>query len=217
MLPREKLKQRGVGSLTNSELLAIILTTGTRKENILTLADRLIDDYIVGDASLNSSYEEIAFKFKLPPVKSMQLAATFEIGKRIFENKSQDRPLLNTSEKVFRFFKSLTNEDKEKMYIALIDSRFRLIKSELIAVGGLNLLTIDIRDVFSVALKFNAAGIILIHNHPSGDPKPSKEDIDFTQRVLDASSLLGLALIDHLIIGNSFYSFKESSKLRDQF
>jgi DNA repair protein RadC len=213
MLPREKLKAKGIDKLSNSELVAVILTTGTRKENILTLSERLIDDYIVGDAVGISDFEELAMKYKLPPVKSMQLAATFELGRRIYSRAVIEKPLLNSAEKVANFYEKLAQSSSEKMFIAMVDSRFRLIKSQLVAAGGLNLIMVTARDVLAPVLRYEAAGVFVVHNHPSGITTPSREDKEFTGRLRKAADMLGVSIIDHLIVGDSYYSFKQNGGL----
>ncbi|MDA9865584.1 DNA repair protein RadC [bacterium] len=213
MLPREKLETQGKDSLSNADLVAIILRTGSKAENIIELSHRLISEYLVGEAEFEFTYQEISDKFKLSKLKSMQLEATFELGRRLFKETNRDKILLNSSDKIAKFHQALKSETAEKFFAVLLDTRLRLITSKLVAAGNLNSILIEPKEILTAALRSNAAGIVLVHNHPSGESQPSQEDIDFTKRLVRASNIIGIAIVDHIIIGDNYYSFKKSGKL----
>lgn len=210
--PREKLCKYGADSLSNSELLALIIRTGYRRDTALDLANKILRLDSSGLAHLtNVTLEELMEINGIGACKAGQILATIEIGKRLNRWGNKDK-LRVTSPKVL--FDLLTDEmkflKKEHFKIAILDTKNQIISIENISIGTLNASIVHPRDVFNISIKKNANAIILIHNHPSGDTSPSKEDVNVTYRLKEAGELLGIKVLDHIIIGdNNYLSFKE--------
>lgn len=212
--PREKLYNNGAETLSNAELLAVIIRTGHRDDTALDLANRILSLDETGIAYLSDiSYEELIDVKGIGICKAAQILAVMEIGKRINRRGSHDR-IKVTSPDVLA---NIVMDDmrflfKEHFKIALLDTKNQILGIEGISIGTLNASIVHPRDVFKIAIKRNCNSIILIHNHPSGDVEPSNEDINITRRLMDAGNLLGISILDHLIIGdNKFLSFKQKN------
>ncbi len=201
--PREKLMEYGVAALTTPELLALILASGTKSENVLQLSQRLTRSYSSLKDLAGTSFQDLTKLKGIGPIKAGQILATFELGKRVFQPSTQKSIL--TPEDVFQETHHLTDSHREKLYCLYLDARHQLLKKQLISIGSLNQIIIEPRDVFADALKIPCLGIILVHNHPSGNPEPSEEDITFTKKIQKAGKLLGIQLIDHVIIAKGQY------------
>ena len=213
-MPREKLIKKGVESLTISELLAVILNTGYKGEHVIELASRLINDYGAEALSSASAVKNVMKTFKIPLVKACQLLAVFEIGRRLFAYVNLDPPFLNTPSDVFRYLSHLGSVKKEEFLGLYLNIKNRLIHQEVIAIGSLEVAIIHPREVFAPALEYRASKIIVCHTHPSGDPTPSDDDINITYRLIKASKLIGIPVVDHIIIAkDSYISLKERLKI----
>ena len=211
--PREKLLKYGTTILTDSELIAIILRTGNRQENVLDLTKRIIKNHNIKQlSSLNiNKLKEIK---GIGEAKACELTAAFELTKRLKLTKERKNKADSPKTIAKRFIMELSNLKKEQLKGIYLNSRKEIIKEETISIGDLNNLIIHPREVFKIALEESAAAVILIHNHPSGNPKPSDEDEELTEQLANAGKMLGIELLDHIIIGaNSYYSFKEKGKL----
>ncbi len=208
--PREKLRKYGPAVLKNYELVAVILGKGTRKEDILSLSQRIMSQY--GNQAIFSEgdVEKLEEVLGLSPVQACQIVAVFELGKRLFGK--QYEVFLRSPEEVFEYTKDMVRLRKEHLRGLYLDTRNKLIRDEIISIGTLNASLAYPRDVFSPALESHAAAIILVHNHPSGDPSPSGDDIELTRRVLEASKIMEIEVLDHVIIGNErYFSLKEKT------
>lgn len=206
--PRERFISSGPNSLSDAELLAIILRTGTKNENVIDLSNRLIKEYTLPKL-FSSSIEELTKIKGIGRDKAIQILAVSEIQKR---NYSEKKPTKITCAKdVFNLFKDkLKNEKKEHFYIVLLDTKNKIIKTKEISVGILDASIIHPREIFNEAIKALASRIILVHNHPSGDPEPSNEDLDITKKLIDVGELVGIEVLDHVIIGDGhYYSYEE--------
>lgn len=213
--PRERLSKNGPSVLSDSELLAVILQKGTSKDNVIDMSNKLLSKYPIEQLS-DMTLSELQEIDGIGPAKSMQIVSLFEFMKR--HNKAKNSKKIVTIESakdVFNYFvEILDNKKKEHFYILLLDSKNQIINHSLISVGLLDASPIHPREVFKEAIKNSAASIVLIHNHPSGDPTPSEQDNEVTQLLINSGDMLGIKVIDHLIIGNNnFYSFKEKSKI----
>jgi len=211
--PRERLVKHGAESLSNSELLAIILRTGSRGETVLELANKLIAKYKGNLRNLFSADVNELNKIKgVGTTKAVQIKAVFELVKRINSGSSK-KIEISSPQDVSNFLMSkMKFLDKETFVILCLNTRNKLIDSSeiKISVGSLNTNIVDPREIFKVALSKNAASIILAHNHPSGDPEPSDGDIEVTKRIVEAGKLIGIDVTDHVIIGeNKFVSLKD--------
>jgi len=206
LLPREKAINYGIESLTAVELLSLILGKGTKELNVLGLSKLILKNGKLEDLK-NITAEDLKSIKGVGEAKALQILAIKEIIKRIEEGED-NRLTITSSEDVYKLSKELSKSAQEKLMLILTNTENEVLFKEIIAIGSLNILNIKPRDIFFYALKHNAYGIILIHNHPNGNAKPSKEDIDFTNRVNNLSIELGFQLLDHLIIGRkSYFSF----------
>jgi DNA repair protein RadC len=210
--PREKLRKYGPASLKNYELMAVILGKGTRKEGILELSKRIMSQY--GDQAVFSQGDVDTLKkvLSLSPVQACQVVAAFELGKRLFGRSTEI--FLRSPEEVFEYAKDMARLKKEHLRGLYLDTRNKLIRDEVIAIGTLNASLAHPREIFHPAIESHAAGIILVHNHPSGDPSPSNDDIELTMQVYEASKIIEIDVLDHVIIGSRDYrSLKESTNI----
>jgi len=208
--PREKLRKHGPAALKNYELMAVILGSGTRKEGILELSQRIMSQY--GNQAIFSEGDvgKVEKALGLSPVRACQVVAAFELGRRLFGK--QYEVFLRSPEEVFQYARDIARLKKEHFRGLYLDTRNKLLKDEIISIGTLNTSLAYPRDVFSPALENHAAAVILIHNHPSGDPSPSKDDIELTKRIYQASKILEIDFLDHVIIGDERYvSLKEKT------
>lgn len=205
--PREKLMQYGPARLSNSELLAIILRSGKKGENVVDLSNKILKKFKAENLPAISFSELKSFP-GLGPAKACEILACFELGKRLLKGKAAGFYL--KPEDVYRELRDIRDHKKEHFVIFFLDSRNQEIKREVISVGSLNANLVHPREVFEPAVKNLAAQVILAHNHPSGDPEPSEEDLEINKRLVEAGKILGIEVIDHIIITKDrFISFKE--------
>ena len=210
--PRERLLKHGPAVLSESELLAIILQKGTKQENVIDVSNRLISKYGLDKLS-ELSLKELQEINGIGPAKAMQIMALFEFNKRHnLAVKIKETVTIKKPEDVYNYFvDELKDKKKEHFYTLLLNSKNKIIKKELISVGTLDTSLVHPREIFKEAIKNSAAGIILVHNHPSGDPEPSQEDEEISERLFDAGELLNIKVLDHVIIGkDKYHSFKEN-------
>lgn len=204
--PREKLKKLGPKALSEEELLAVILGTGTRDKDVLTLSRDLIREG--WDRLRRMSLEELRSLKGLGDVKALQIKALIEISERIKRPGGGTRIL--DPEAAYQFLRDRLNTPRETLIALYLDLSHRVVGEEVIAVGSVNRVFVQPKDVLLKAVETAAYGVIVAHNHPQGLPEPSKEDLEFTRRLRDACSLLGFELIDHLIVSEEGYvSLKE--------
>ncbi len=211
--PREKLTRLGEQSLNDSELLAILLGAGTHGENVVQLAQRILSE--AGDLTTLSSMSvrELCNKFRgIGPARAAQLKAALELARRHVAQASRKRTHFSHSQKVFEYFRErFRGSQQEEFWTTSLDAKNKLLKESQITKGTLMGSLVHPREVFHHAIRDSAAGIIILHNHPSGDPQPSAEDRKVTAQIAEAGKVLGIPLLDHIIIGNdSYYSFKDA-------
>ncbi|MFV0337357.1 MAG: RadC family protein [Chthoniobacterales bacterium] len=201
-LPREKLARLGPSSLSDAELLAIFIRTGVRGRNALQVAgDLLRERGGILELSRSSREEIIKAGAGIGPAKATELLAAFEIGRRLARG-SEERPVLSSPAMIYEaLWPEFQNLQHEVLRVALVDARLRLIRMETVSVGTLTETMAHPREVLRPALLRSAYGIILIHNHPSGDPSPSAADIRLTEMIAEAAELMQIAFVDHLIFG----------------
>ena len=210
--PGVRLKKKGVSYLSDAELLAIILERGNKKENAIELADRLLKKYNFNKLP-ELSLTELRNELK-DEVKAMKIQVMFEIFKKTNRLQRKGFKLVIESAKdVYNYFvDELKDKKKEYFYVLLLDTKNKVIKSELVSIGTLNASLIHPREVFKSAIKESANSIILVHNHPSGDCSPSDEDYILTENLLESAKLLKIKLVDHLIIGKErYWSYREDN------
>lgn len=210
--PREKLKKHGPAALKNYELMAVILGKGTRKEGVLELSQRIMSQYGNQAIFSDGDVEKIEKVLGLSPVQACQVIAAFELGKRLFGR--QTEVFLRSPEEVFEYTRDMMRLQKEHLRGLYLDTRNKLVRDEMVTIGTLNASLAHPREIFHPAVETHAAAIILVHNHPSGDPLPSKDDIQLTKQIYEASKIMDIEVLDHVIIGNDKYcSLKDKTQI----
>ncbi|OGC78683.1 MAG: hypothetical protein A2Z27_01760 [candidate division Zixibacteria bacterium RBG_16_50_21] len=209
--PREKLIKFGPQALKDTELLAIILNTGIAgKFGVMELSEYVFKLYGIKGLSKEKSAADLMQNTGLPQVKATQIVACMELGRRMFFEDKSRVPTIKTPEDVFKYLADMQKLTKEQFRGLYLNTRNRLIHDEVISMGSLNLSIVHPREVFRPAVEFGAAAIILAHNHPSGEPEPSDEDVKMTKQMLEAGKMMEIEVLDHLIIGDEKYvSLKE--------
>jgi DNA repair protein RadC len=209
--PRERLQHYGPAALSNAELLAIILRVGVKGENVISLAIRLLVDYGGLGGLSRASFGELCDFHGLGPAKASQLKAALELGRRLLVEAPEDRPQVRTpADAANLLMLEMGMLAQEQMRVLLLDTKNRLLAAPTIYQGSLDTAVIRVAELFREAVKRNCAAIIAVHNHPSGDPSPSPEDVEITKRIVQAGKLLGVEVLDHLVIGrNRYVSLKE--------
>lgn len=210
--PREKLNDKGVDALSTPELIALLIGSGHETANALTVAKQLSRSFPSLQALSAATLSQLMQTKGIGPVKASRLLACFALAERLYQQPASKALL--TAADVLAELTFLTTSDREQLVVLYCDARYRLIKQTTVAIGSLNVIHALPRDILSEALTLPCLGIFLAHNHPSGDPSPSPEDQELTQRVDQACQLMGLTLIDHLIVTRQdHYSFRESGQL----
>ena len=210
--PRERLLERGADALSNAELLAILLRTGVVGTMVTDLARDLLHDYS-GLAGLSrASAQGLAQRHGLGPAKAAQLKAALEIGRRLMREDLVERPRITSAADIANLVQlDMSALEQEQLRVLLLDTKNRVMSIRPLYVGSLNQSTVRVAEIFKAAIRENCAAIAIVHNHPSGDPTPSREDIGVTQDIVAAGQLLDIEVIDHVIIGQlgRFVSLRE--------
>ncbi|WP_337865163.1 DNA repair protein RadC [Ignavibacterium sp.] len=210
--PREKLILRGPQSLSDAELVAILLRTGTKGKSVLSIAQDMLKQE--GNLAVLSSKSHSAL-IKTNGIgrdKAATMVAAFELAKRILHQQKWlfDKKITSPSDVAEIYIPLLKNETKEQFWVLCLNNSNKIIKQETISIGNLNSSVVHQREVFKVAIDNNAASLILMHNHPSGNTEPSNEDIVITRKLVEASKIMDIPIFDHIIIaGNNYTSFVE--------
>ncbi len=213
--PREKLRTLGAGALSNAELLAILLRSGSRNESAVQMATRILAR--VGNLRNlpDLSLEELQENKGIGPDKAVTIKAALELGSRMATTPRQvAESIVTPGQAADLFMEELRYKKKEYFKILLLNTKNHVISREEISVGSLSASIVHPREIFNIPLRKSAASIILFHNHPSGDPTPSQQDLEVTRRLVDAGNILGVTVRDHIIIGDGcFFSFREKGLL----
>ena len=199
--PRERFVSLGAGALSDSELMAIILRTGTKGENVVDMSNRLIAEYGL-DKLFDCSLTELQEVKGIGPSKAMQLLAMAELGKRYSLVKNPVKRITQAKDVFDLFHERLKDEKQEHFYIIMLNTKNHIIGEHLVSKGVLDAAILEPREVFRPAIKNAASRIIILHNHPSGDPTPSDEDVEVTRRLIDAGKMINIQVLDHVIVGN---------------
>lgn len=198
--PRERLSRHGASTLSESELLAILLGSGTRRKNAVELARDLLRDGLRG-----LSQRDIVELLEIDGVgdaKASRIAAAFELGRRVARFEDEPRDAVRDPTTIARtLLARYSHHVQERLGAVFLDSKNRVVREREIYIGTLNSATVSTRDIIRFALSEHAASIILFHNHPSGDPAPSAEDLLFTRKMVEAGNLMSIEVLDHLILG----------------
>ncbi len=209
--PRERLEHAGEGALSTTELLAIILRTGVGGESVLNMAQRLLSRYDGLAGLARASFAELESEKGLGKAKTAQLKAALELGRRMLLSSPDERFVVRSPSDVAQLLMAeMSHLEQEHFRAIYLDTRNRLLGIETIYIGSLNASHIRVGEVFRDAVKRNSAAIIVAHNHPSGDPTPSPEDVGVTRQLVEAGNLLDIEVLDHLVIGQQrFVSLRE--------
>ncbi|MCW1926995.1 RadC family protein [Bhargavaea beijingensis] len=209
--PRERLIHQGAESLSNQELIAILLRSGTRQESVLQLANRVLAFFDRIQDMQHATIEEMTSVKGIGEAKAVQLLAAVELGKRLTRKQSTERYVIRSPEDAAAYLMpDMSNLNQEHFVVLFLNVKNEVLHSRTIFIGSLNSSIVHPREVFREAVKRSAASIICAHNHPSGNPAPSPEDIEVTKRLAEAGRIVGIDLLDHIIIGDhKFLSLKE--------
>ncbi|WP_406656892.1 DNA repair protein RadC [Methanolobus sp. ZRKC2] len=203
--PRERLLKFGPEALSNAELLAIILRTGSRKENVINMCSRIFSEYSLKQLS-QANIKQLMQIHGIGAAKAAQIAAVFELARKLegFTDKPK-RKIRNPADVYSLLYPKMREQKKEKLVALFLDTKNQVIRDEVISIGTLNANIVHPREVFKAALMESCASVILSHNHPSGDPTPSIEDITVTEKLVEGGKLLGIDVLDHVVIGDGGY------------
>ncbi len=203
--PRERLIRNGPESLSNAELLGIILRTGSREENVISLSSRILSKYNIKQLSL-ANVSRLMQENGVGKAKAAQIAAVFELARRLETFVEEPKRKICSPKDVYTLMYPKMREQKKEKFITLcLDTKNQILKEEVVSIGSLNASIVHPREVFKSALMESSASVIMVHNHPSGDPSPSREDIMVTEKMVEGGKLLGIDVLDHIIIGDGKY------------
>ncbi|MBI3493244.1 MAG: DNA repair protein RadC [Acidobacteria bacterium] len=213
--PREKLLRHGAAALGDNELVALVLGHGSRRGGALALANALLTSRGGLHGLARAGCDDLVRIGGIGPVRATQIVAAIELGRRTLAKPPGERlQILKPFEAVEYLMPRFGSRSAEQFGIVLLDTKHRVMRVAVLAVGTLNATVIEPRDVFREAMMGGAAAIVAFHNHPSGDPTPSPEDVDLTRRLAAAGVLMGIDLIDHVVLGEGrYWSFKEMRQL----
>ena len=209
--PRERMMQAGAQALSHAELLAILLRTGTKDESALLLGQRVMNRIGSLDKLVDLSVKELMQIRGVGPAKALQLQAGLVLGRRIAKTRMSDAYAIRRPEDAAELvMESMRHLRKEHFVCLFLNTKNRVLAQETVSIGTLDASLVHPREVFRAAMKHGAASMICIHNHPSGDPTPSREDINITKRLMEVGELVGIEVLDHIVIGdNQYVSLKE--------
>jgi len=198
--PRERLVRVGTKHLSTAELLAVVLNTGTIKEGILSMANRIIQEYGVRSLASQRDPNALAADLGIPLGKAAQIVACAELGRRFFAKNENGTPTIRTARDVFDHTRDMQMLTKEHLRGLYLNSHYKLIHDEVISIGTIDTNIVHPREVFKPAIEHAATALILVHNHPSGVTDPSAADVAVTKQLIEAGKLLGVQLVDHVIV-----------------
>ena len=209
--PRERLRALGGAALSNAELVAIILRTGTTAESVLSLATRLLASHGGLGGLARASIGEMDTTRGIGEAKAAQVVAALELGRRLFALQPQDRPQVKSPRDVVNLLQAeMAFLEQEHLRVVLLNTKNQVLSIPQVYRGNVSASLVRVAEVFREAVRENCPAIIVVHNHPSGDPTPSQEDADITRQIVEAGKLLDIEVLDHLIIAqHGFVSLKE--------
>lgn len=209
--PRERMLQYGASAVSNAELIAILIRTGTISESAVNLAQRVLKEAGGLRKLINLSTEQLVGIKGIGYAKALQLQAGIELGRRLAQSELDPASIIRSPEDVAHYvMEDLRYLQKEHFVCLFLNTKNHVIGQETLSIGSLNASIVHPREVFRAAIQRSSASIVCIHNHPSGDPTPSSEDIQMTKRLIEAGNVIGIEVLDHLIIGeHKFISLKE--------
>ncbi len=204
--PREKMLKYGPSALSVAELIAVLLGTGTVKEEVMAMSSRIIKDY--GERSLGEQKdaEALSRDLDIPLVKAAVIVACAELGRRFFKKSLHGPQTIRTAKDVFEYLPDMRTLPKEHLRGIYLNTHHRVVHDEIISIGTIDSNIVHPREVFKPGIEYGAAGVILVHNHPSGIVTPSQADIEITQHIISVGKIIGIPLIDHVIIGKDTFT-----------
>ena len=209
--PRERLKQYGAAALSNSELLAIILRTGAASESVLNLSARLLTKFRGLAGLARAGFGELCQERGLGEAKAAQVKAALELGRRLMSTQSEERPVVKSPADIATLLQGeMSFLEQEEMRVVLLNTKNQVLSVPRVYKGSINTSLVRVSELFKEAVRENCAALVVVHNHPSGDPTPSPEDVKVTEQIVKAGKLLDIEVLDHIIIGQQRYiSLKE--------
>lgn len=208
--PRERLASLGPKNLTVTELVAVLLGVGTKKEEVLSMAERVVKEYGQKSVAMETNPQKMADALDIPFTKACQIIAGFELGRRFYANKGGKPVHVRNAKQAFQYLKDMGGSKKEQFRGLYVNSRYQVVHDEVISVGSLTSNIVHPREVFQPAIEYGAVAVIVAHNHPSGSLKPTREDVAVTRQLIAAGEVLGIDMLDHLIIaGDKFVAITE--------
>jgi len=211
--PRERLAKHGAQALSNAELLAILLRVGVPGENAVQVGQRLLQDLGGLQGIHRAAYEEVCSQHGIGLAKAAQIKAAIELGRRLAVEAPEERPTIHSPADAAALVQyEMGALEQEELRVMLLDIRNRVEKILTVYKGSLNSSMVRVGELFKMAIRANAAALIVIHNHPSGDPGPSPEDVALTRSIIQAGKLLDVDVLDHIVIGRGrFVSMKQQN------
>jgi DNA repair protein RadC len=204
--PRERLKAYGPSTLSTSELLAILLSTGFTGKSVTAVAQDMLRDFGGLSGLLRADYTDLKRIKGLGDAKATTIKAAMELGRRLAAIGDIDRPKIGSPEDIFQIVGlEMMALDQEQLRVVLVDTKHQVIATKTVYQGSANQASVRIAELFREAVRHNAVGVILVHNHPSGDPAPSSADVALTAEVIGAGKLLDIDVLDHVVIGHGQY------------
>lgn len=208
--PREKLYAHGGSNLSDAELLAILLGTGTRGKNAVKLGELLLRKHQLQTLS-QVSLKDIAGIPGIGKSKAARILAALELGERIFSKPTMTKSIIRSTDDVLSHVRDIAEKRQEYLLVLYLNARYELLLKEVVGLGTLNHMMITPKEIFRPAIDTPCASLIVVHNHPSGDPTPSDDDITFTTRIHEAGEVMGITLLDHLVVSRSgYFSFRDN-------
>ncbi|MBB6674239.1 RadC family protein [Cohnella nanjingensis] len=213
--PRERMQRHGPAALSHAELLAILLRTGSRAESAVHLAQRILNENGGLRWLAGRSWDELIHIRGIGPAKAIELQAAVELGRRVARSRLPEMPRISRPQDAADLLMEELRHLREEHFVVLfLNTKNQVVGRETLSIGSLNASVVHPREVFRAAIRRSSASILCAHNHPSGDPTPSPEDLQLTRRLSEAGELIGIELLDHLVIGdNRYVSLKELGSL----
>lgn len=212
--PRERFKKYGVENLSNNELISIVLGSGTKNISVKELSSNILNNLSDISDLKNISLNNLRQIKGIGEVKAIKLLSAIELGKRVYYERNITKIKMSSADKIYNYMKEELKDKKQEYFYALyLDSKKNLIEKKLLFIGTINKSIVHPREIFKYAYLLSAASIICIHNHPSGDSLPSKEDILMTKHLVEIGRVQGINIVDHIIIGSNYYSFYENGDI----
>lgn len=202
--PRERLSTLGASALSTAELLAVVLSVGTKSEDVYSMAQRMLREYGERSLATFTNPNDVVTQLNIPLGKATQIVAAIELGRRLFEPKGS-AALIRTPQDVFAYVNDMKSLPKEHLRGIYINAQYRVVHDEVISIGTIDANLVHPREVFRPAISYSAAAVILVHNHPSGDPEPSAQDVAITKQLVEAGKLVGIHIVDHIIVTENGY------------